>query len=89
MLRQFIYRIAVEIIYPFFSTPMTAATFASNILEQAKLTNDQVCNHVTAACDPMMDWDFRNIAGQEVYQVSLFFNIFMLQKSGCSNLQQE
>ena len=52
---------------------MTAATFASNILEQAKLTNDQDCNHVTAACDPLLDWDFRTIAGQEVYQVSLFF----------------
>jgi hypothetical protein len=61
---------------------MTAATFASNILEQAKLTNDQDCNHVTAACDPLLDWDFRTIAGQEVYQVSLFFNIFILQKAG-------
>jgi len=67
------YRIAVEIIYPFFSTPMTAATFASNILEQAELTNDQDCNHVTTACDPMMDWDFRTIAGQKVYQVGPWF----------------
>jgi hypothetical protein len=55
---------------------MTAATFASNILEQAKLTNDQDCNHVTAACDPLLDWDFRTIAGQEVYQVSIFFSMF-------------
>ena len=68
---------------------MTAATFASNILEQAKLTNDQDCNHVTAACDPLLDWDFRTIAGQEVYQVSLFFNVFILQKACCSNLLQE
>ena len=68
---------------------MTAATFASNILEQAKLTNDQDCNHVTAACGPLLDWDFRTIAGQEVYQVSLFFNVFILQKAGCSNLLQK
>ena len=67
---------------------MTAATFASNILEQAKLTNDQDCNHVTAACDPMMDWDFRTIAGQEVYQVRIFFNVFILQIAGCFNLLQ-
>ena len=58
---------------------MTAATFASNILEQAKLTNDQVCNHVTAACDPMMDWIFELLQVKK-YIRSAFFTIFSYYK---------
>ena len=33
------YKAAVEITYPFFSTPMNAASFADNILEQTQENN--------------------------------------------------
>ena len=65
----YFYRAAIEITYPFFSTPMNAASFRSNILEQIeRIIEDKNCND-TRICDPTLPWNFRNIVGQEVYQV--------------------
>ena len=75
------YQAALDITYPFFSTPMNAMSFSASVLEQAKLGPNQILQELqTTSSYSTLPWDFRGIVGKDVYQVSFSICNFHLLK---------
>ena len=80
------YKAAVEITYPFFSTPMNAASFAASILEQTKVVvHPCTFPKKNKEFDCPLPWKFRNLVGEDVYQVGPWF-VDVRQSSVCENI---